>query len=190
MAKRPKQRYVVRDAYQLAAVVSPVRHHLLRTLTTVGPESARELAQRLGRSPESLYYHLRGLEEAGLVVQTETRSRNGRPEAVWSAVARDIYTDPKQTSPEYVEAMQRSAAALLRLAARQVHAALERQRETGGKRPPSVRCMQLHARLSPAAVRELARRLDEVLAFLRDSDDPDAGEMVAVTVTSAPVIAI
>lgn len=187
MPRQPRKRHVIRDADQLGVMVSPVRHHLLRTLSTLGPVPVRELAERLDRSPESLYYHLRALEGASLVRRHETRVRNGRSEVIWASVARGVYTDPDQTSPDYVEAMQRSASSLLRLADRQVHAALELQKETGSRRPPSLRCMQVHVRLAPAAVRELARRLDDLIAFIEESDDPEAEKMVAVTLASAPI---
>ena len=65
MAKRKKQ-YVIREPEQIEALVSPFRHHLLRTLSSIGPASVRTLARAVGRSPESLYYHLHALEDAGL----------------------------------------------------------------------------------------------------------------------------
>ena len=111
----------------------------------------------------------------------------GREQALYGTVAPVLMTDPSQTSSAYLDAYRRSAAALLRLAERQVVAALERQEADGARRPLSLRVHNLQARLSPSAQRELARKLDEVMRFLAERDDPDAREHVAVTVVSAPV---
>ena len=184
--KRPKT-YLVRDPTQLEAVVSPVRHQLLRTLGALGPVTVKELAERMGRSPESLYYHVRALEEVGLLEQVDERRRRGRAEAVYATVARTLVTDPSQTSPAYVEAMQRSAAALLRLADRQLSMAFDRQRRSRSRRPTALMIRQYHARLSAKAQRELVRRLEELAEFVQANDDPHAGEMIALTLALAPL---
>ena len=186
MPSRPK-RHVLRKPAELSAVVSPVRHHLLRTLSLLGTASVRELAQELDRSPESLYYHLRALEKAGLVVASGERAVRGRSEALYSTVAEELVTDPAQTSPKYLDAYRRSASALLRLADRQLGAAIERQEEEGTERPVSLRIQQVQARLSPAAQRELARRLDAVIDYALEQDDAERGERVVVTVVSSPL---
>src|SRR5690606_35350886 len=50
----------------LDAVASPARLEILFALGD-GPRTTQELARRLGRSRQSLYYHLAVLERAGLV---------------------------------------------------------------------------------------------------------------------------
>jgi predicted ArsR family transcriptional regulator len=186
MPRRP-QRYVLRKPSELEALISPLRHHLMRTLSNIGPCAARDLAAEMGRSPESLYYHLKALEGAGLVVQQGNRIRNGRNEMLYASVAKKIFSDPQQTSSRYLDAFRRSAAALLRLSQRQVTAAILRQQERGSRRPITLRAQQLQARLSPASQRELAQRLDEILEFLIDHDDPEEQSRTMVTLVSAPL---
>ncbi len=181
---RPRKRHVLSKASELAAIVSPVRHHLLRTLSLLGTASVRELADELGRSPESLYYHLRALAKIGLVVE---RSDPDRTEALYATAAESFVTDPTQTSKGYLDAYRRSASALLRLADRQLGAAIERQQETKSKRPVSLRIQQVQARLSPAAQRELAARLDDIVRFLIDEDDPEQSARVVVTLVGSPL---
>lgn len=179
--------YVLRQAAELEAVVSPVRHHLLRTLSVLGPSSVKELARDMGRSPESLYYHLRALVDAGLVVEHGERSVNGRSEALFRTIAPQLVTDAEASDPEYLDAYRRSASALLRLADRQLTTAIQEQEDTGSKRPVSLRIQQLQARLSRRDQRELARRLDSVLEFLSSADDPAQTERIVVTLVSAPL---
>lgn len=185
--KRLRKRYVLRSAAELEAIVSPVRHHLLRALSMLGRCSVKELAQQLGRSPESLYYHLRALEAAGLVVERGERVVGGRTEALYATIGEQLVTDPKQTSPDYLDAYRNSVAALMRLANRQFANAVEHQKTTGSTRPVSLRTQQVQARLSPASQRELARRLDDVLQFLVEADDPEQSARVVVTLISAPL---
>ena len=68
---------------QLRALISPIRQELLDLLARTGPASAAELGQLIRRAPDSLYYHLRALERAGLVSLAGTRRRGGRAEAVY-----------------------------------------------------------------------------------------------------------
>ncbi len=184
---RRKKRYVLSDPAELKAVVSPIRHHLLRTLANLGPCSVKDLAQGMGRSAESLYYHLRALEQVGLVVEHGLPSGGGHGEMLYETVAEQLVTDPTQTAPEYLAAFQRSAAALLRLTDRQLSAAIERQAEEGTQRPVSLRIQQLQLRLSPSAQRELARRLDELLEYLIENDDPQQAQRIALTLACTPL---
>jgi len=182
MAKRKKQ-YVIREPEQIEALVSPFRHHLLRTLSSIGPASVRTLARAVGRSPESLYYHLHALEEAGLVVDA---SEPGG-EATFDAVAQLILSDPDADSPEYLDAYARSVASLLRMAGRQVERELHACAEEGRARSRSFRAQQVQVRLSAAKSRELRKKLDDVVAFLYANDDPDGAEPLAVTLVAAPI---
>ncbi len=186
MPRKRSRRYILSDARQLEAVVSPVRHQILRTLSVIGPSTIAELAGHLERSPESLYYHVRALQKVGLVEEVEARGTQGRKEAVFDVIARGIFTDPTQTSTRYIEAMKRSAASLLRLADRQLQRTLDQQKADGSQRPPTYRSMQYHSRLTPASVRELNKLLDQVGEFMAEHDDPD-GSMISLTVACAPV---
>jgi DNA-binding transcriptional ArsR family regulator len=58
---------------QLKTLASPVRQELLDLLISTGPASIAQLAERLERAPDSLYFHVRQLVKAGLVVEAERR---------------------------------------------------------------------------------------------------------------------
>ena len=185
-AGRRVKHYVLREPQQLEAMVSPLRHQILRVLSNEGPLSAAEIAERLGRSAESLYYHLTALVEVELVYKAGERVRPRHREALYDAVASEIRTDPKQTGERYIDAMQRSASSLLRVADRQLKAAYKRQRETASERPRTLRIQQYYTRLTPSAARELEQRLEELLAFVQAADSPD-GRRVSITVCTAPL---
>ncbi len=185
MSRRQKEMVLSRPS-QIAAISSPMRHLILWTMEAFGRMTVSDLAERLGRTPESIYYHMRALSRAGLIVEHEIRPTGGRPEAVYGLPAEVLVTDPTQTSPSYLEAMRRSSAAMLRLASRQIDSALKRQRSEARKRHAAF-CMQhAQARLRPRDISELNRRIDDVMTLLQERDHPD-GETVAVTIAGAPI---
>lgn len=177
-----KKVHVIRQARQVGALISPFRHHLMRTLSSIGPATVRELAEALGRSPESLYYHLRALERVGLI---EDRSETG-DERAYDTRARLMVTDPSATAPAYLQAYKKSAAALLRLAERFFARAVDAQAAAKSRRPKTLRIQQLQVRLDAQAKRELARRLDELVEFLAEADRGHGSEAIAVTLVSSP----
>ncbi|MGH7470615.1 MAG: ArsR/SmtB family transcription factor [Longimicrobiales bacterium] len=168
----------------LEAVASPARLEILSALGD-GPATTQELARRLGRSRQSLYYHLDVLEKAGLVAieepsdgERERRFRHGT-ERVTIAARRGSARDRK--------AGAKAIQAILRLTAREATAALEdpatrfdgAQREMVGIRGK--------ARLTQAQLRranELIDQLETLLAEARGGSPWDP--LYAVTLVLKP----
>ena len=69
---------VIADGAAALAALDPIRARLLAELR--GPASATELANRIGLTRQKVNYHLRKLEEQGLVVTAETRRWGGLTE--------------------------------------------------------------------------------------------------------------
>ena len=65
--------FYLSDVRQIRAVASPVRAAVIDALEVLGPASVVQLATALGYPPDGLYYHLRMLEQIGLVVRTQPR---------------------------------------------------------------------------------------------------------------------
>ncbi len=59
------------------------RDRVLLRLKTRGPQTASDLAGRLGVTPMAVRQHLAALEEEGLVVYADERRKVGRPARVW-----------------------------------------------------------------------------------------------------------
>ena len=100
------QDLAVIDEPELAQMVlNPVRARILQTL--IQPGSATTVAKTLGLSRQKANYHLRSLEEHGLIHLVEERPRRGLTERIMLASARsyvlspatlgDIAADPNQT---------------------------------------------------------------------------------------------
>ena len=163
--------------------VHPERRRLLAALREE-PDSAAGLARRLGESRQRLNYHLRALEEAGLVELAERRRRGNFEERVLRPVARTVVLDPvlpsggAEAGPGPGESDRFSAACLVRSAATTIREVgrLARRAEEEGKRLATA-SLEAEVRVgSPAAMRTFVDELAEAVAEVAARhDDMDAG---------------
>ena len=89
---------VVRDPNSALALLDPERRRLAEALAQ-SPDSASGLARRLGETRQRLNYHLRVLEDAGIVELAEERQRGNRSERVLRLVAQRFVLDPATIGP-------------------------------------------------------------------------------------------
>lgn len=84
--------FVKSDA-AIAAVAHPERRLLLQALAECS-DSASGLASRLGEKRQRINYHVRSLEDAGLIELAEERQRRGLTEKVYRPVGLRFVIDP------------------------------------------------------------------------------------------------
>ena len=83
---------VIADGATALAALDPIRSRLLAELRV--PASATELARRVGLSRQQVNYHLRKLEDQGLVATVETRQWGGLTERKVVASAAGYVVSP------------------------------------------------------------------------------------------------
>src|SRR4051794_30965803 len=83
---------VIEDAAAAEASLDPLRTRLLSELAE--PASASTLGQRLGLPRQKVNYHLRTLEEHGLIELDEERRRGNVVERIMRATARSYVISP------------------------------------------------------------------------------------------------
>lgn len=83
MAKRTRSLMVLNEHQRDVYTRSPVRLEIIDAMSVIAPCSVAELAIELGRTPQSLYYHIKMLVEVGMIIQTATRKAGKRDEAVY-----------------------------------------------------------------------------------------------------------
>ena len=64
--------------------MTPARRRLLELIKSEGPQTASELAERLGVTPVAVRQHLQVLGKEGLLEYVEERRPVGRPARRWS----------------------------------------------------------------------------------------------------------
>jgi DNA-binding transcriptional ArsR family regulator len=108
---RPAVR-LVDEVDDLRAALGPVRRAVLERLQD--PASATEVALALGMPRQRVNYHVRTLEQAGLVELVEERRRRGCTERIMRATARAFVVDPQllgsTAGPTHARARDRFAA--------------------------------------------------------------------------------
>ena len=81
---------------QVSALFKPIRLELLNMLGE--PHSCGQLAEAFHTSPQKIYYHIKVLEQAGLVEKTYEKRVRGIMEGYYQAVARSYWLAPELVS--------------------------------------------------------------------------------------------
>ncbi|HEY6329687.1 MAG TPA: helix-turn-helix domain-containing protein, partial [Blastocatellia bacterium] len=156
----------------------PLRRQLLQGLNT--PDSATGLARRFGIPRQKINYHLRKLENAGLVELVEEKGRRGCVERVVRLTARafvispafleGLAADPDQVGDKY------SSAYLVAAAAKTVSevADIRQKAESAGKRLATFALETEIAFESPAAFNAFSSELaSEIVRLTAKYARPD-----------------
>lgn len=132
---------ILRDPETASAVMSPLRRAVLGALRT--PGSATTVGASLGLPRQKVNYHLRALEDAGLVEHVEDRRRGNCTERIVRATATHYLIAPSvlgelEATPEHA-ADRLSSGHLAAVAARTVSevAELRERASAAGKRLPT-----------------------------------------------------
>ncbi len=185
--------HVIEDGDRAASALHPLRLKILAELAE--PDSAAGLARRLGIPRQKLNYHVRKLEEQGLVEPMGERKVRNCTERLVRAVARSYLISPATLGALAVDPAsirdQASSAYLVAVAARVIREVAEqRARADGvGKRLPTL-TLQADVRFaSPkeqnAFATELSQELGRLIAKYHCEDNPD-GRVFRVMAGSYP----
>ena len=173
---------------QVKAALSPIRRQLLTMLGE--PASAVELARRTGIARQKLNYHLRVLEEAGLVELVETRQRRGCVERVLRATADELVVDPRILAPgERLRSRDRYAAEHLVDAAADVVRTVSRLQAGADAAQKRLLTFTVEADISfgaPADVHAFTDALAAAVAELGERFGSDQGQRFRLLVGGHP----
>lgn len=171
---------VIEDPGAATVALDPVRSRLLAELSE--PASAAALAARLGIARQKINYHLRALEEHGLVRVAEQRQWGGLTERRLVATAASYVVSPAAMGPAAAdpgrEADRLSASYLIALAARvirEVSVLFRRAREVGKRLPTLSLDTEIRFRSAgerAAFSRELAEAIAQLAARYHDETAP------------------
>ena len=157
---------VLDEPERVRLALSPIRRRLLQRLRE--PASATQLAHELGLSRQRINYHLRALEQAGMLDLVEERQRRGCTERVLAARADAFVVDPGVLGPRArIEAADRYAAEHLIGAASNVVRDVARMQVAADAEGTRLLTFTLEADFrfaKPADVERFAERLAELVA--------------------------
>lgn len=98
---------LIDDPDRVRAALTPLRRRLLERLRQ--PASATELATELSMGRQRVNYHLRALEDAGLLELIESRQRRGCIERILAARAQAFVVDPGVVGGRHSRAVRAAA---------------------------------------------------------------------------------
>src|SRR5687768_16800352 len=81
------------DVHQAAVLLKPARIDVLRRMAA--ETTCSEVGAALGQSPQHVYYHVKALEQAGLVERVSERRVRGTVEGIYRAKARSYWLSPR-----------------------------------------------------------------------------------------------
>lgn len=184
---------VIADPAAAASALDPVRAAVLAAL--VEPGSATTVARALDLPRQKVNYHLRALEQHGLVELVEERPRRGLTERVVRATARSYVISPAalgRSGADPGRTDRLSTRYLLAVAARLVHevGTLARQADAVGRRLPTL-TLDTEIRFASAADRaaftaELTEAVTALAARYHDEAAP-GGRRHRVVVAAHPM---
>lgn len=184
MSRRKIRSLFLNDPRIIALVGSPQRFEILASLGNGGPATAAELGERLGRSPHSLYFHLRKLEEAGVVRVCETREVRGQIERTWEAAAERVLVGSGGQRGS-ASAAAGAADAMLRLTSRELRRGLARAERVPGEEGTLIG-VRMKGRLDEKSLARIRELVEEMEALIRKSQAIRGGRMHAITVVVTP----
>lgn len=186
MSKKKPRLYLIQNAAEMDAGFSPVRNQIRLVMEMLGDCDIHEIARQLGRSPESLYYHVQKMEAAGLVHRVERESVTGRDGAVYTLRARRIRIDTSVCERRFQAAFVRTARTLFRFAERCYLRAIGNSETVIKGEFRELRQIQMTTRLSRQNIVELNRRLLDLESFLEQADDPALNRRYVVMLALCP----
>jgi len=183
----PRAVHELTDPAQLRTIAAPPTQRLVAGLEALGTASVRELARHLGRSPQSLYFHLQKLLRAGLVEDVGERGDGRNPERLYRLVATRLRIAGDLEDPEYREALAEISRSVTRAAERDYGRALEHGHARLHGRARNLCLHHYHVHLKPADRQRFVQMIEELTRFVLEHNAPEEGELLSYTALLSPV---
>lgn len=178
---------VLQKPEHIEIVAHPLRLEIIERLQIDGADSIKGLARKLDRRANALTYHVRLLEKAGVIVRAGSRKAGRRDEVVYALGGERVAIAASTRSRPMQRATTRTAAAVLRMAEREIKRAIQ-----GGlaaafdhRSRPMVRRQKTW--LTEAELATAQERLQSLERFLERCHRRKRGRPYALTVVLVPI---
>jgi DNA-binding transcriptional ArsR family regulator len=181
-----KARGPVEDAGEIALLASPARIEIVDTLEALArPASVAELAARLGRPADGLYYHLRQLAAGGLV--EEENGADGRRYRTRTRSGERLRLRYRPGATDNAEAVARVAASVLGVAGRDFARALADPASVVEGPQRELWVARGKGWVRPADLAEINRLLARLMELLQRPASTGRGRLVSLSWVLAPL---
>lgn len=182
-ASRP---YDITDPRQIAALASSTRQSIVDLVQSAGPLTVSEIAERVNRRADSIYYHLKTLVKVGLLLESFDAEVRGRSIATYDVPGRPLRLRYDLSSKASTRALNRVAQSMLRGAYRDFarHSLGGRAVVTGPER--ELWAARGRAMLSPKELREVNRLLSRLVSLMSPHKTEEDATMFEITFVLSP----
>ena len=180
---------VISDKQQILCLTNPVRQSVFDALKGLKTASAAQIGKQLGSPADVINYHLKKLEDVGLIKQIGIRGEGRNAERTFEMTDPNakVLTDPND--PENIELMNKAVRSLLGLSHKDFSKALNPKNAvtTGPNR--NLRASRLTAWLTKQEWADVNRLIEEInrRLSLGAGDSPGDAKLYAVSIVTAPV---
>ena len=179
----------VRDAAQLRALGTVVRQEIIDVVRHLDRFSVSDVAREMGRPADSLYFHMRILEKAGLIRPQGERVTDRRPETVYRSAApgASIRLAYDSGDPRADQAVLKAVRTLLKAAVQDFDAGRASERAVMEGPERNLWAGRNVAWLNPADLREVNRMLARLSEIFGQPRRAGADELCVLSYSLAPV---
>jgi predicted ArsR family transcriptional regulator len=167
------------NAEQMLCLTSPVRNQLYAHLRARGQATVAELAKDMGRSPESVHYHVKELLKAGLITEAFRRPAPRKPEVVYESAAKNISLPKPDETPELRAASMHMVLSGLKVVAKGYRNALLQENPRARRYTHVLRTV---VTLSEKDAEEFIQRLEDAVRFATEHSTEEGVELQCSTV--------
>lgn len=181
-----RQKTLVLTSEQLTCLASPIRNDVFTMLRSLKRASVAELAQELGKSPESIHYHMGTLEKAGLIEPVAKRRTERRPETLYASTAEQFRLPTPEENPKASHLNRKSVVTGLR----GVAAGFEAASIAADQRPElrrSIHILRLSLRMSRQDLAVFTEMLESAASFAAEHES-STGERLVWSSVVYPVV--
>lgn len=162
---RPRARaHVIERPAAIRLLGSPLRQAMLDTISAEGPLTVADLSRLLNRPADRLYYHVKRMRAAGLLVEVP-RETPGRPEACFDVAGRPLYIRYEPGAAGNRRAVVRVMEGMLRAARRDFTRSFKPGVEAEGPRR-RLWASRVEGTLTDEEIEQLNRLLSETIALV------------------------
>lgn len=175
---------ILDDPDRVVHTLSAFRRLILSALDQ--PGSATGIARRLGSTRQKVNYHLRALEDAGLVEVEETRQRRGLTERVMRRTSDVVLVDPTAFDTSGLTKQEVAGLSAVVATATDLIGHAAEITTVAGSRGERVAAGTLDTEVRVSSPAELKQMLDEIARVVARHDGGDEGLRIRVVTSVLP----
>jgi hypothetical protein len=168
--------YIIESASAIRLLASPLRQAIVDAIVARGSSTIVELSRLLHRPADRLYYHVRLLQRAGLLIASDGRAVRGRAEARFDVPGRPMSIRYEPGSATNRRAVGRVVDGMMSSARRDFRAAIESKSANVQGPFRNLWAGRAQGALSPADVRELNALIVRITELMRRSSRSEAAD--------------